>query len=106
MSRDVPLTVLDRDFNEMVRNTPSGMAHWAGTGPKGRTCRECLYFGGPPGSKPEYNTHGLLKKAKCLQYTTLSHRDGRPIPHDSAACKFFHENDKPPPSFKLKQIGM
>ncbi len=105
MSRDIPLTVLDLEFNEMVKNTPSGMAYWAGTGPPGRTCRECRHFGQKKGDIG-YNTHGLLKNAKCAQYLSLSLRDGRAIPHDSKACKFFEESVSPPPSFRLKQIGM
>lgn len=101
MSKDVPLTVLDQQFQAMVKETPSGMAYWAGTGPQGRTCRECVMY-----KADGYNASNLLKPAKCRKYTELSHREGKSFPHDSKACKYFEANESPPPAFKLKMIGM
>jgi hypothetical protein len=92
MSRDVPLTVLDRQFNEMVRNTPSGMAYWAGSGPEGKTCRECRNLG-----KAQYSTSGMLKATKCDKYTELS--------YDSRACKYFIQSENPPSIMATKRIA-
>lgn len=98
MSKDIPLTTLDREFNEMVRLTPSGMAHWATTGPKGTTCRECTNF-----EKPEYKDD-MLRVSKCRMYRVLSYREGKPVPHETPSCKFFEWNDNPPPIMKKKLI--
>jgi hypothetical protein len=100
MSRDVPLTVLDRQFNEMVRNTPSGMAYWAGSGPEGKTCRECRNLG-----KAQYSTSGMLKATKCDKYTELSYREGKAIPYDSRACKYFIQSENPPSIMATKRIA-
>lgn len=97
----MPLTELDQQFQAMVKETPSGMAYWAGTGPSGRTCRECEKF-----KADGYNAASLLKTAKCAKYTELSLREGMKIPHDSKACKYFEASESPPPVFKLRQIGM
>jgi hypothetical protein len=36
----------DKTFEQRLRSTYPGMAHLAGSGPPGRTCRECEFFRG------------------------------------------------------------
>lgn len=98
MSKDVPLTVLDTEFHNLVRLTPAGMAHWATTGPKGTTCRECSNF-----EKPEYKDN-MLRASKCRMYRVLSYREGKAVPHDTPSCKFFERSENPPPTMKKKSI--
>ncbi len=80
------------------RETPAGMAHWVGTGPANRTCRECKFFkwGGRYASKGGYHTTGELKPAKCQKYKTLMRREGPPIKHNLLACKYFEEDGSAP----------
>jgi hypothetical protein len=37
---------MQTDLVEMARQTPPGMASIIATGPQGKTCRECAYWGG------------------------------------------------------------
>lgn len=38
------LTEPDKQLAQWVKDTPAGMAHWSGTGPEFKTCRECVFF--------------------------------------------------------------
>lgn len=110
MSKDIPLTTLDQKFNEMVRNTPSGMAYWSGTGPEGVTCRTCLWWGHNgdttfPQKEVEYASTGQLKAARCGKYKILSYREGKAIPHESVACKYYEPTEDSPAPFKPKAVG-
>ena len=35
----------DPAFKRLVAATPSGMAHWSGTGPPGTVCEQCSFYG-------------------------------------------------------------
>lgn len=37
---------MPHDLAELARETPPGMAGICGTGPRGKTCRECAFWGG------------------------------------------------------------
>jgi hypothetical protein len=44
-TRSIGLTAMFDPVTEgRWRNTPAGMAHWAGTGPPDTTCRSCIHF--------------------------------------------------------------
>lgn len=96
----VKLTVLDLDFENKVAKTPTGMAHWAGTGPKGTTCRECsLYvFNGYASGKT--GKGGVLKNGPCQRYLDSMSGTPKRIPFDTPSCKYFEQNDNPPSAFK------
>lgn len=81
--------------------TPAGMAHWAGTGPLGTTCRECRYWAatgkwtteaGPAGG-------GNPLPSRCRRYKQLGmvKVSGPPLPHDTPSCKHFEASPKPQP---------
>lgn len=78
-------------LEEMRRRTPPGMAHWAGTGPEGATCRGCAHWkttGYLAGS-------GLLKNSPCDKYRRMMGGvDGPPIPHYAPACKWIEPREK------------
>jgi hypothetical protein len=65
-----------------VRATVPGMAHFAGTGPEGKTCRECI----------EWTLVG--RKRLCAKYRSLMDKWGdQYIPPLTAACKYFVQNE-------------
>ena len=103
MKTEIPLTVLDKDFQAKVNKTPMGMAFWAGTGPKGKTCRECTSF-----MFPTYYSGGkngeTLKPSTCRKFGELSKREGRAIPHDTESCKYFEQNETPPTISKPQKV--
>jgi hypothetical protein len=87
--------------------TPPGMAHWAGTGPRDATCRECVswratgkWFSEGPGSS------GAPMPARCTAYRTLGmlRSFGPAVPHDTPSCKVFVRTTKPQPIKRPEKI--
>lgn len=78
-----------------------GMAHFAGTGPRGLTCRECRHWHHE--SFAYYartgKWGGLIKPALCAKYKALTGKQGAAVPNDAASCRHFVINDKPPPRY-------
>lgn len=60
--------------------THSGQAHFAGTGPAGTTCNQCV-------SWQDFGTKKL--KARCKKFQQLSMRAGMEFPGSAASCKHF-----------------
>lgn len=107
------------DVHQPIAETYLGQAHIAGTGPDGKTCRECrfwaikkyrkisdgeyeecLTYPGYFGKKHE--THPLeIKKAKCNR--PILNKANRLIPHSAKACRLFEPADNPPPKIKVEQ---
>ena len=87
--------------------TPPGMAHWAGTGPIGTTCRECSSWitsgrwsdAGPGGS-------GEPLAGRCRAYKRLGMLKtfGPPISHATPSCKFFAAAKKAQPIKRPERI--
>lgn len=68
------------------RKTPHGMAHWAGTGPQGATCRGCKHWG----FSGYLAATGLLKDSHCDKYTRMMNGEaGGRLAHYQSACKYF-----------------
>ena len=91
---DERLTQPDKKLAKQLQATHAGQAHFGGTGPRGKTCRECLHwlFNGYLSGK------SVLKMANCGKFTKLMNgRIGGVIPHDAAACKYFTAVDNAPP---------
>lgn len=101
-----------------IASTHPGQAHWAGTGPPGRICGECIehwgamrvYHKAAPGSanwvlaapRPRYcRVTGHLEPTSCDKRTRLL-APVKPIavPPGAAACAYFRENPTPPPLLK------
>lgn len=74
-----------------ARQTYPGMAHFAGTGPDGMTCRECLHYAIGVELKA-----GGRKPGSCGKYPRLA--EGRTgltkIPPNAAACKYFEPDPR------------
>lgn len=78
-------------------DTVDGMAHWAGSGPEGVTCRECDHWGSPAGFKRDPESAELLPR-RCQKFTRLmAGLDGPGVPHRIAACRHFEKRDRVPP---------
>jgi hypothetical protein len=76
---------------DQIRRTFAGMAHFAGTGPAGKTCRECVFWNwSREGYYGQKKFGGTLKPQRCLRYSQLSNgRQGETIPSNAQACKYF-----------------
>ena len=84
----------DENIASRIAITHKGMAHFAGTGPKGRTCRECInWLGGD-----YYRSGGrLLKPASCAEFKRrMNGKEGPKVPHNASACNCFAPSENPP----------
>lgn len=78
----------------LARATHPGMAHFAGTGPALKTCRECIFWNHRLYDYRAKNGkwRGLILPADCNKYRQMTQRAGEKIPDYAAACKYFEEN--------------
>lgn len=80
------LTEPDPELARLREKTPPGMAHWAGTGPEGKTCGGCNHWG------YWYETRAGISKRKtscCEVYYRHLHIHGGSLPATTPACKYF-----------------
>lgn len=81
-----------------VGNTHPGMAHFAGTGPDNRTCRECCEWHQLGYYAASNKKHGpTLKPGGCRKYAELMKKEVQKVPHSASVCRWFVENQSPPP---------
>ncbi len=85
----------------LARASYPGMAHFAGTGPHGKTCRECGFWAHGPHDYRSKNGkyRGLIEPATCNRYRAITMQVGDKVPDDAAACKYFEQNPAVPPRF-------
>ena len=84
-------------MEDLIRKSHPGMAHWAGTGPDDKTCRECISFMQKGHYSASNKLHGSrLKDAPCRKFQKMMGKKGNDIPPTASACKFFEQNDRPP----------
>lgn len=94
MPRKYELTPhLSRDIgHDLIEGTYRGQAHIAGTDPKGRTCRQCIYWGLADGQKvlpPGHNPKGDINQGRC---NTLTGRKSNALfPHFAKACRLIEQ---------------
>jgi hypothetical protein len=95
------LTSPNPEQDRLSRSSFAGMAHFADTGPAGRTCRECRFWQhvqyGYHSRVGKY--HGLIKPSACAKYRAITGRAGAPVPDDAMACKYFEVNQSFPKRF-------
>ena len=74
----------------MMRATKPGQAHWAGTGPAGKTCGDCVHLGY---LRQHRNASGDLVKSErtggCQRYFQLTGKHGPVVPVTAGACRHF-----------------
>lgn len=100
----------DCAFDPAFRDTHLGQAHLAGTGPAGKTCRECRFFGlvdtknggglVSPGyyAKSSKELANTLKNGKCG--APMPHKANRRFPHYAKSCRLFEQAASPFPVSK------
>lgn len=66
--------------DQLARRSFPGMAHFAGTGPDGLTCRQCANWDCKSPDEP---------KAACKKYKRMTNRPGNQVPREASACKYF-----------------
>lgn len=81
----------------LVGDTQPGQAHWAGTGPEGKTCRECVHFRND-GYYSESNnfTPNRLKPGRCKKFQKMTGKRGQAFECTAWSCRFFEQNAKSP----------
>ena len=92
---------------ELVKGTHVGMAYFAGTGPRGKTCRECLSWsinGRHLYLNPTFRVPNL-QNHDCGKFIEMVGRLGERVPHNAAACKYFEQSEHPPPIRKRQVEG-
>lgn len=104
---DLHLTVIDNKLEAARSRTVAGMAHFAGTGPQGATCRECKFWTGCGKSTGYAARRGMgggeIKPRACAMFKKLmSNVTGGDIRHDAAACKYFEKSTDIPPAFEKR----
>lgn len=87
--------------NQQIARTPTGMAHWSGTGPAGSTCRQCAHWRvqGRYGKSPKDRQPYELKDGPCALYekrVSIKGKMGPKLRHTQPSCKYFEENASPP----------
>jgi hypothetical protein len=95
------LTIIDRNLEDM-RSTYAGMAHFAGSGPDGFTCRSCIFWKTRGTSSFDYYAKGgkqggKIKPERCAKYRIITGGDiGPAIPDTARACKYFELSQSVP----------
>lgn len=83
-----------------IDGTYLGMAHFAGTGPSHKTCRECKSWGLEGRHRYRTPPYPVLLDARCSKFTELTKKAGPAVPCDAMACRYFEQSDKVPPRLK------
>jgi hypothetical protein len=97
------LTSPDPTVTLQASMTFPGMAHLAGTGPRGLTCRECEFWDHRKGdySQPTSKGRGAIKPAPCKKFQQLMRgQKGKAVPDDALACRHFVFNQTAPTRFQ------
>ena len=97
-----------------LAETYLGMANIAGTGPKGKTCRECVHWcrdlpmrtGDTQRRKGHLHlgwitNHGELRRAYCNY--PIAGKAHNLYPHKAKACSLFEQSENPPLIVKPKK---
>src|SRR5262245_43800608 len=78
------LTNPDPELARQIAASVPGMAHWAGTGPRGKHCGECKYL--------TFIAVGTGKSARCGNYKMMMGAyDRGKLPIQTPACRHFEE---------------
>jgi hypothetical protein len=82
----------------LAANTHKGMAHFAGSGPDGETCRTCVFWKFEKRYFSKGGRHGgQLKPCACRKFKELMNgTTGAEVPHNARACKYWQATESPP----------
>lgn len=84
------------DKGQMYAATHPGMAAWAGSGPEGKTCRECKSFQSAGHYSVSGKHQGGLKPGICAEHAKYMGKKGPAFPYYALACGKFDQSDNPP----------
>jgi hypothetical protein len=89
------LTTINPEFDRLVKATPPGMAHWAGTGPTNTTCEQCKHYGySAPIRNGLGDTISTVKKDKCCRkFFDLMRCHGKPLLPSTPSCRHYQPRD-------------
>src|SRR5262245_38293745 len=77
---------------QQIRASEPGMAHWAGSGPAGKTCGECQHWNF---WRQIRNASGAVicteQHKGCQKYQQLTNKKGPEISRQLPACRHFQE---------------
>jgi sarcosine oxidase delta subunit len=80
-----------------MRATYPGQAHWAGSGPSGKTCGDCACLGY---YKQRRNARGDIIRSEhtggCRRFFELTGNHGPVIPASAGACRHFETKQTEP----------
>jgi hypothetical protein len=83
------------ELTAQMRATRPGQAHWAETGPIGKTCGDCAHLGY---QRQHRNASGDLVKSErtggCQRYFQLTGKHGPVVPATAGACRHFESKGK------------
>jgi hypothetical protein len=83
------------ELTAQMRATKPGQAHWAGTGPAGKTCGDCVRLGY---LRQRRSASGDLVKTThtggCQRFSQLTGRHGPVVPVTAGACRHFESKGK------------
>lgn len=88
------------DLSKEQAETQPGMAHWAGTGPRGKTCGQCVFKGfSYPGREVTNartgNTHTVMHRSNgCEKFYKMMRKVGADLPDKSFSCKYFEQRTR------------
>lgn len=94
----------DQPTASAAAGTHVGQAHFAGSGPMGRTCRECVNW--VWSSKVDgWSKFDGPRPARCAKYKGLMREWGRKVPHGAYSCKYFELRDSEVPLVKPEKAS-
>ena len=82
------------EFTSQIRRSREGQAHFAGTGPFGAICGECVYLGY---WRQRLNGNGEIVKTErvggCEKFHQLTGKHGPVVPPGTEACRHFQRRE-------------
>jgi hypothetical protein len=94
----------DQPAAHAAKHTHLGQAHFAGSGPGGRTCRDCAMWSWSPKVQGWAKFTGP-KASPCAKYRELMRGWGRSVPHGALACRHFLPRDAEIPLVKPEKVA-
>ena len=75
---------LSRDpMDNLAERSWEGMAHFAGTGPRDKTCGTCKHWGDGTGEKQK------AQQRACSKFTRMTGMNTKHVPRWAEACKYY-----------------
>jgi len=84
----------DPELAAQIARTRAGMAHWAASGPLGRTCADCSYLTYWQQIRNAAGNIVATKRCRgCAKFFALTGRHGPVVSKHTEACRHFEPRD-------------